>query len=198
MMKSILLLALLALAACSSTTLPSPQNYDFGPLTSVATQPAQAPLGLTLNLADVSAPASLEGNEMLYRLLYDDAQQARPYAAHRWSMPPSQLLGQRLKARIAGAGGSVISSADGNMTFPVLKIELDEFSQWFRSPQDSSAHIDVRASVFRGRTLVAQHSFVQQASAASADAPGGAKAMRQASDELITQMLTWLQGLQLH
>ena len=98
-LPSALLLGAL-LCACAAPPAARSVVYDFGP---GATQPVMsnrmAPLP-PLVLADVEAPAALEGNAVLYRLAYADAQQLRPYAQARWTMPPGQLLRQRLREQL--------------------------------------------------------------------------------------------------
>jgi len=132
---------------------------------------------------------------MLYRLDYVNDMQPRSYAGSRWSMPPAQLLEQRLKARLAQAGTVVLSGSEGANTLPVLRIEVDEVMQHFSSAQQSRAQLGLRATLFNGRTLLAQKSFQQHAPAASADAAGGARAMANASDALIDELIVWLAGL---
>jgi cholesterol transport system auxiliary component len=78
----------------------SPAVYDFGPNLLIATTPvAAAPRALlpTLVLSEPQASPALEGTAVLYRLAYADAQQLKPYALARWSTPPAQLIGQRLR-----------------------------------------------------------------------------------------------------
>jgi cholesterol transport system auxiliary component len=170
--------------------------YDFGP---GATQPVpanrMAPLQPLL-LADVQAAAALDSNALLYRLAYADARQLRPYAQARWSMPPAQLLRQRLR-ELLGQRRSVLSATDpvppGTL---VLRLELEEFSHLFSTAQASAGLLRVRATLGRSGTpakLLAQTSFVQQQPSASADAAGGALALAQATDALQPQLEAWLQ-----
>ena len=77
--------------------------YDFGPskLTPQLVS-GQAPLENLPPLAidDVSTPGGvLDNMAVLYRLAYQDAQELRPYALARWTMPPAQLVRQRLRER---------------------------------------------------------------------------------------------------
>lgn len=195
---SLMLIALaIVLTGCSSAPAQK-QSYDFGPLSASASASTAITPTLAISLADINAPASLDSTAMLYRLQYDNAQQARPYAQHRWSMPPAQLLTQRLKTRIAAAGGTVIASRDAVSSLPVLQMDLDEFSQLFSSASSSIAQIQILATVFKGRNLLAQRSFQQQVVTPTADAPGGAKAMVTASDALISDVITWMQTLRLN
>jgi cholesterol transport system auxiliary component len=177
------------LSACASKG-PPPALYDFGPLPAAASAPA-TPLP-PLALADATGPSWLDNERMYYRLLYADAQQARPYAQNRWNAPPLQLLTERLKARIAGAGVQVLSATDAAVGVDLLRIEVDEFSQNFTSADQSSGQLALRASLMRGHRLIAQRSFHGGVAATSADASGGARALAAASDAAAADILAWL------
>ena len=110
-------------------------------------------------------------------------------------MAPAQLFQLRLKSRLSQAGGVVVPASDGAVNLPVLRIDVDDFSQGFDSAGQSSANIAMRASVFDGRILRAQKMFVKQVPAASADAQGGAAALATASDAIINEMAVWLATL---
>ena len=206
----LLLLSALSLSAamlpgCSSTKPAALTTYDLGSL-----QPSPAPtLSMPaaasamdvpariapITVADVSSASWLDSQMMFYRLRYDNDLQPRPYATSRWSMPPPQLLSQRIKARLAQAGGVVLSGADGAINIPMLRVEADDFSQRFATAGQSDVHVAVRASVLNGRALVAQKSFEQVRPAPSADAAGGAAALATATDAMISEMMAWLATL---
>jgi cholesterol transport system auxiliary component len=179
----------------SNTT---PANfYDLGPLsattpaaaagTAPATQPA-----IAVTVADVTPAPWLDSQLMFYRLLYANAQQPRAYAQQRWAMPPAALLTQRLKARIVQSGGIAASAADGPTNLLQLRIEADDFAHAFETPEKSYGQISLRASLYNGRTLMAQKNFAVRAPAPSNDAQGGVRALAAASDAAITDMLSWL------
>jgi cholesterol transport system auxiliary component len=170
--------------------------YDLGmlPATQNVTTPSVLP---PLSVTEINTPAWLNTRMMFYRLAYDNDQQPRPYANSRWSMQPAELFGQRLKGRIGQAGGVVLSASDGVMNVPVLRVEADDFTQIFNSPQQSIVRVNVRASVLNGRTLVAHRNFMREVAAPTPDANGGAKALADASDAVITDMMHWLAGLPL-
>ena len=191
---SLLLLLLLLLSACASSEIQ--RSYDFGSDfgSNIAPPPANQQLTtLKLNLADIQVPMSLDGSAMLYRLLYDHPQELRAYANSRWSMPPAQLLKQRIIARINQEGGAVSSSADGIAGLPTLRIDLEEFTQHFPTPTHSQVQLRWRASLINNKKLIAQKVFNAQLNTTSADAAGAARAMPQVSDQLITELITWLQ-----
>ncbi|NMM38410.1 MAG: ABC transporter [Glaciimonas sp.] len=184
------------ISGCASHAAP-PNLYDFGPLHASAANTdstgtiAGAPLQ-SISIASVDAPAALNSPLMLYRLNYVNDLQTRSYANSRWSMTPAQLLEQRIKARLAQAGTVVLSGRESTDTLPTLRIELDEMIQSFSSLNQSQAQLALRATLSKGRTLLAQKSFRQQIAAASADAAGGAQAMASASDALIGEIMAWL------
>lgn len=179
----------LLLQACASTVGAPMQTFDLG---SLPTGAAEKNIALSISLAEINAPITLDGNAMLYRLHYENEQQLRPYAQSRWSMPPAQLLGQRIKSTIAAHHGTVMSSGDGVFDFPIVKIDLDEFSQIFTSTNQSHANIAMRASVIIKNKLLAQRSFMVTQVSHTADAKGGAKAMQLAADQITNELLTWL------
>ncbi len=192
------LLAVTLLGACSSLRSDAPVSvYDFGLLRAPMAGEAGAAGLPPLSVAEATAPASMHSPVMYYRLAYANAQQAQPYAHSRWSMSPANLFVQRLKARIGRAGGAVLPATDGAANIPLLRIDADDFIQVFDSPGNSSGQVALRASVLQGRTLVAQKTFVKQVPASTGDAAGGAKALAEASDAVITDILAWLGTLPL-
>jgi cholesterol transport system auxiliary component len=168
--------------------------YDFGPLRNMPSAP-ELPALPPVSIAEVGTPVWLDSPMMFYRLGYANDQQPQPYANSRWTMPPAQLFGQRLKSRMAQAGGTVLTASDGAANVPVLRIEIDEFIQSFDAPRQSAARVRVRAALFDGRRLIAQKTFANQSAAPSADAAGGVKAMANASEAVITDMMIWLTTL---
>lgn len=188
-----------SVAGCATKSV-SNTVYDFGPLpvataaAGAATAPAAAIPALVV--ADVNGPASLDSNRMYYRLLYANAQQARPYSQNAWSVTPLQLLTQRLRARLAQAGVKVLATTDAAVGMPVLRLEADNFSQNFDSQTSSSGQVSLRASLFRNHKLVDQKTFTRSTAAPSADAAGGARALAASTDAVAADILAWLAALQ--
>lgn len=200
-----LLCGALLLAGCTvqSGRLSSASLHDLGPLsTGIAAAPAagatpaprpqHAPI--VVSVAEVTPSAWLDSPLMFYRLLYANPQQPRAYAQHRWIMQPTDLFGQRLKARIVQAGGVAASAVDGPVNLSLLRIEADDFTHVFDSPEQSYGSIALRASLYNGRILLAQKSFAARAPASSNDAAGASRALAAASDIVIADMLAWLAG----
>jgi cholesterol transport system auxiliary component len=191
-----LLLVVCFAPGCASLPSPPvrPAVYDFGPgalTTSTATRPTLPPIVLQ----EVKAPPALDSAAVPYRLAYSDPQQLRPYAHARWSMPPAQLVQQRLRESLS-LTRAVVSPGESDVPL-ALRVELHEFSQLFDTPQASSGLVRLRATLIEIKggadRLVAQQVFVVQRPAASADAPGGVRALMAATDAAIEEIGAWLQ-----
>lgn len=187
-----------------------PTLYDFGPglLTSQpATRQVTAAALSPLVIDDIATSGgALENSAVLYRLAYLDAQQVRPYSQARWSMPPAQLVQQRLRERLSQrravlrAGEGVALNRSQNATLPLLRLELQEFSHLFTAPEASVGLIRLRATLVEvtsdGEKLLAQRNLLVQRPATSADAPGGVRALTAATDAAIEELDQWLGSLQ--
>lgn len=199
-----LLPALLALLLSACSALPDKPVretlYDFGP--GPVVEGAVTPTGPPLVLPEVEVSASLEGAALLYRLGYADPHQLRPYAFARWTAPPGQLLRQRLRETLArtrpvlDAAAAASLARRGGAVPPVLRVELEEFSQLFDSQTDSKGVLRVRCTLLEsaaaGDRLVAQRSFTVQRPAPTPDAPGGVRALTAATDALAADIAAWL------
>lgn len=189
------LLAAALLTACAlPERAPAPLRYDFGPPGAAAAEAAPAarpPLALRLQ-----ASPALDTPAMLYRLGYADAQQLRAYGQSRWAMVPAELVQQRLRE---GLGREyALLPADGGGP-RLLYLELEEFSQLFTAPAESSGLLRLRASVLQrtagGEQLLAQRVLQVQRPAATPDAAGGVRALTAATDAAVAELAQWLQQL---
>jgi cholesterol transport system auxiliary component len=167
--------------------------YDFGPgpLNAPATHTPALP---ALALQEFRAPPALDNPAVLYRLAYADVRQLRPYANARWSMPPAQLVRQRLRETLA-TSRAVLDAGESTAPF-MLRIELQEFSQLFEGEQASRGLVRLNATLFETKggadRLVAQRVFVVQRPAPSADAAGGVQALITATDAVVAEIGAWL------
>ena len=196
--RAVFCLVFLALAGCALPDKPvRPQLYDLGPPPPVAA--GAAPEAGALALDAVSAPAAIDGTQMIYRLAYSDGgQQPRPYAQARWAMTPPQLLGQRLRQALS-ARRPVVEAGAG-LAAVELHVELDEFAQIFTAADASEGVLRLRVTAVapaaaRGHRLLGQRSFTVRQPAPTADAPGAAAALRAATDEAVRQMTDWVDSL---
>jgi len=206
-MKTIVIHALILSAAlmggCALPDRPvRPEPYDLGPLPAASATDAATASPRTSSTATpivwggVSAPNALDGTAIIYRLLYvQDGQQPRPYARARWVDTPAQLLGQRLRTALAATRPVV--DADAGLTAPELRIELDDFSQTFESPDKSYGVVQLRATRLvpggaDGVRQVEQRSFAARVPAPTDDTAGGALALKTAADQVIGEVVTWV------
>jgi cholesterol transport system auxiliary component len=192
------------LAACAGIVdKPVPRTlYDFGPGLSTPAPARQGSLPPVV-LSDIDAAGALDGTAVLYRLGYADANQLRPYAQARWSAPPPQLVRQRLRELLGrdrvvlNPGESAALAREGGSLPRVLRIELEEFSHLFESPAQSVGLLRMRVTLMEntagGEKLLAQRSVVVRRPAATADAPGGVRALAAATDAAAEDIGQWLQ-----
>ncbi len=199
----------LSLTGCALPTAPArPAVYDFGAGSTQHT-PASAlrpPHLAPLIVGEIEASPALDSSAMLYRLSYANPQQLRPYTQARWSMPPAQLLRQRLRARL-GEQHALLNTGDsllsGTKTAPPpplnLRLELEEFSQLFDTPEHSTGLLRLRATLTQasptGQQLIAQRSFTLQRTAPTPDAPGGVQALTEASEAVALEVEAWVAGV---
>ncbi len=178
--------------------------YDFGPgpvATTPASAPAAAPLP-TIALAEFESNARLDGTQILYRLGYADVNELRPYGQSRWSLPPAQLLRQRLRDTLAerrtvlGPEESATIARSKGQVPDTLRISLDEFSHYFDTPTGSVGLVRLHATLIRGTTggdrVLGQRTFTVRRPAPSADAPGGVKALAAAGDAAVAEVVQWV------
>ena len=206
----------LLLSACSA--LPSKPTratmYDFGPgpLAAQPAQPVAAPTPQTpiaplapVAIEEISTSGgALDNLAVLYRLAYVDAQELRPYSQSRWTMPPAQLVRQRLRDTLSlrrpvfDAREGLALNRSQNPLLPLqLRLELQEFSHYFSAPDASVGLVRLRATLVdvtaAGEKLVAQRVIVAQRPATTLNAPGGVRALTEATDAAIEQLDQWLQ-----
>ena len=204
------LLAAICLAGCGA--LPDKPAraalYDFGPGPAAPAAPAASATGSApralpmIALAEVDANSRLDGTQLLYRLGYADSNELRPYGQSRWSQPPAQLLRQRLREGLS-AGHTVlgpeesatIARTEGRLP-DSLRVTLEEFSQYFESPERSVGLVRVSATLTRsqpgGDRVLAQRTFTARQPAPTADGPGGVKALAAASDAVVAELVAWV------
>jgi cholesterol transport system auxiliary component len=177
------LLAGLLLGACAELPKAPPAKavYDFG-------LPAERLAGLA-DLGEVvlvvGSPPWMDEHDMLYRLSWDNPQLRRSYATSRWAASPSQLLALRWRQRLGLA-----QPAEGGHC--QLRVRVDEFSQVFASPEQSSALLQAAAILVdaRGRVL-ARHLLALRAEA-GVDGRSGAAALADVADRAAGDLRQWL------
>lgn len=184
------ILSVFLLGACAiGDSRPPATLYDFGPLKT--DNLVRLPDNMPVIRTRVHAPEWMSENLMYYRLNYINDQQVRFYTESSWNTTPSKLFKNRLDTYLASGGSTVMGYATTSPTV-TLRIYIQDFGQYFTSPSASIGHISLRASLFRGKDLIAQKNFMRDIPATTADAAGGVRAMAQASDAIIADILNWM------
>jgi cholesterol transport system auxiliary component len=194
-----------SLAACSALPDKPVRStlYDFGPSVAAAPSTASSPSEPSLVLHDMEAAGALDGSAILYRLGYADDRQLKPYSQARWSAPPPQLVRQRLRQQL-GQNRAILDPADSaalarNGTAPrVMRVDLEEFSHLFDSPNQSWGLLRLRVTLMdntpAGEKLLAQKTFAIREPAPTPDAAGGVRALAAATDAAAREIAQWLQN----
>lgn len=179
---------LLALSACGINRVGgAPTLYDLG----ADERPApSAPSRVPVALAFTSAPALADAG-MIWRV--GDSASPKAYAQARWASAPADLVRQRLLERLSRQGPVV---SDGSAPgLPRLQVTLMRFEQVFAPDGASSAgHLALQAVLLADGRVLAQKRVQRAAPAPTQDADGGARALRQATDEAADELAAWLAG----
>lgn len=180
--------ALLGGCSIGARNAPPAVVYDFG----LPAQRLSADHDWSGLVLDVRSPSWFDSLNVDYRLAYSDPLNRREYADSRWAGTPGVLLAQRLTQQLgtASAGGGAAAAC-------VLRVEVQEFSQVFDSPQNSRALLQAGVRLIDGkRQLLAERQLLVDRPAASADAPGGVNALVAASSGFGEQLADWLADLE--
>lgn len=174
-----ILLLSLALSACLTAGKRGSDSglaiFDLGPSVDRELPVRSSPMAI-----EVRAPIWFDTLGIDYRLGYADPTRLREYARARWAGPPAQLIQQRL-ARALG----LIAVGQGRAAC-VLRVEIDEFSQVFDTPQQSRALLQGRVVwLDRSRAVLDSMTVTIERPASTADSQGGVLALRAAVDVLI-------------
>ncbi|MBL8413113.1 MAG: membrane integrity-associated transporter subunit PqiC [Propionivibrio sp.] len=190
-MKKVLILFVASLlSACvgGARNVPPALVYDFGlPAKRLVVEGTWSRLAL-----EVRSPTWTDSRNIDFRLVYEEPLKKREYADSRWASSPGQMLAQQLRQQLGAVSVGGNAAADC-----LLRVELQEFSQVFDSPQKSRALVQANVSLIdTRRQLVAERQVVIEHPAASPDAHGGVNALVKVSTELGQQLADWLASLE--
>lgn len=187
--------ALLTGCAGSRSAAPPSVLYDFGlPVPALADSGDAKASFKAMGIAiDVRTPPWFDSPGIDYRLAYDDPLKRREYADSRWAANPGLLLTQRLRQQLG-----VPDAATGIKTVCALRIELQEFSQIFDSPQRSHGLLQAAATLTdTTQRVLAERQFLVEKPAVTPDARGGVGALVDAGKDLGQQLAGWLHALEM-
>jgi cholesterol transport system auxiliary component len=180
-----------ALAACAlGDRAPAPKQLDLG---------AGAPAAATASqeMPPIAVPpansASLLTETMVVWRVGDQGQ-PQAFETYRWVAPPARLVTQRIVDRLSLQGAVLQQNIGGEV--PQLRLNLQRFEQTFSIDGASSqAQLTLQAVLMRGSDVVGQRLINIRVPAATQDAPGGALALRTATDQAAEQVAQWLTSL---
>ena len=167
------------LSACGSRP-PAPTQMDLGP---APAWPQQAALTKRVELQAVTAPETLQGTGIAYRLADADPYARRTYRDSRWAAPLPVLVASRMRQQIARA--PVAAGADPQVVIGVT-LELEESLQNFSSASRSEVQVRVMATAEDGT----QRAF-DRTEPSGASAEGAVKATAAAVDALGPEIAAW-------
>lgn len=179
----------LALAGCSLGKMePAPVLYDLG--IDEGSAPAGTDTHKPVALAFDTAPALADAG-MIWRVAGSDS--PRVYTRSRWSVPPPDLVRQRLAERLARLGAVVPGDTVG---LPRLQVTLTRFEQVFSADgAASTGQVALQAVLLRADgQLIAQKLVRRSVASTTQDAGGGARALSEATDEASDALAAWLSG----
>lgn len=160
---------------------PPPRVFDLGPLP----QPGPARPGAAASLAWVRAPSWLDGPDILYRRAYEQSSALSAYSNSRWAASPAELLAHRLQYRL------VSEAHDANVRPVRLEVELQAFEQVFESADRAYVHVAALARLKPPDSpLRLQRLSVRLPS--EAGIRGATETLPQAAEDMIDQLLHWL------
>lgn len=178
---------------------PAPKQLDLGAgaMTSasagnsVGSAAARAPMP-PIAVPPANAASLLTETMVVWRV--GDLGQPQAYATYRWVAPPARLVTQRIVDRLSLQGAVLQQSMGADV--PQLRLNLQRFEQTFSVDGASSqAQLTLQAVLMRGSEVVGQRLIDIRVPATTQDAPGGALALRVATDQAAEQVAQWLTSL---
>lgn len=176
------------LAACvSGAGARAPKQLDLG---SVTVAP-KSPLPPNPAVAVPAAASAALLNETMVIWRVGDTGQPQAYTSYQWVAPPARLISQRVVDRLSLQGAVLQQSVGAD--FPQIRLNVQRFEQTF-SPDGatSKGNLTLQVVLIRGTKVVDQLLIDLSVPSATQDAPGGADALRQATDQAVEQMAQWL------
>jgi ABC-type uncharacterized transport system auxiliary subunit len=188
------------LTACAlGNSAPAPRQLDLGAGAMNSASAGTSAGGATalvpmppIAVPPANAASLLTETMVVWRV--GDQGQPQAYVTYRWVAPPARLVAQRIVDRLS-LQGAVLQQSMG-VDVPQLRLNLQRFEQTFSVDGTSSqAQLTLQAVLMRGSEVVGQRLIDIRVPAATQDAPGGALALRVATDQAAEQVAQWLTSL---
>ena len=186
-LSGLVLLAALSLGGCSANRGAAPTQLDLG--AGVATPKAALPANPAIAVPVASGAALLNEVRVIWRV--GDQGQPQAYATFQWVAPPAHLVTQRIIDRLALQGAVLPQNVGGEL--PQLRMNLQRFEQTFSADgATSKGQLTMQVVLVRGSRVSDQLLIDLQVPATTQDAPGGAVALRTATEQAADQIAQWL------
>lgn len=171
----------------------TPMQLDLGAGATAPTVANTLPDMPPIAVPPANAASLLTETMVIWRV--GDQGQPQAFATYRWVAPPARLVTQRIVDRLSLQGAVLQQNIGGEV--PQLRLNLQRFEQTFSADGASSqAQLTLQAVLMRGAEVVGQRLINIRVPAATQDAPGGAMALRTATDQAAEQVAQWLTSLQ--
>lgn len=189
------------LTACAlSDSATAPKQLDLGAGVSAGASAGAGSAGAATALPEMPPIAVPPANsaslltETMVVWRVGDQGQPQAYSTYRWVAPPARLVTQRIVDRLSLQGAVLQQNIGGEV--PQLRLNLQRFEQTFSNDgATSQAQLTLQAVLMRGSEVVGQRLINIRVPAATQDAPGGALALRMATDQAAEQVAQWLTSL---
>lgn len=186
-LSGLALLAALSLGGCSANRGAAPTQLDLG--AGVAAPKAALPANPAIAVPVASGAALLNEVRVIWRV--GDQGQPQAYATFQWVAPPAHLVTQRIIDRLALQGAVLPQNVGGEL--PQLRMNLQRFEQTFSADgATSKGQLTMQVVLVRGSRISDQLLIDLQVPATTQDAPGGAVALRTATEQAADQIAQWL------
>lgn len=172
-----------------------PAEYDLGPTLRSQKQVQASASDVKANMVvipRIKTHGVLNSRMIIYRFSNLQAYEPRAYTQSRWADEPGEMLRLRMQQIIGEKYPVILSSELAQKTSWILLASLEDFSQDFTAVDQSEGVVQLRVTLLHGGEVLGQKVFNVRSRAPTPDAAGGVMAISTGVDELLTELLSWL------
>ena len=186
--RSLLVVMTAGLVGCGlGAPASSPTRLDLGAFVKPQASTWQMP---AIALPPLNTARVLSDDGVIWRQGNDGS--PNRYATFRWSAAPSTLVRERLFERMSEQGPVLTEIISPEMA--QLRVTLMQFEQIYAADGASNEGVvTIQAVLIRDSKVLGQFLATQKQPATANTAPAGAVALRTATDDLIEQLMQWLE-----